>query len=138
MLTLYSCAQDVVEEEYSVGFDGQPHQDLLILTHLLCSNAKSTKKLVQCLEPDSLQSLDDCSEVELAFLTRCVYYAHSSRIKLKTCCSLAECCLEQYPEDVSTATPVTCYGNTQNEMNAWRVVLGQQESLKALRALTTQ
>lgn len=64
------CVQDIVEEEYSVGWNGQPQQDLLLLTHLLCSE-KSVKKLVQCSQPDSLESLDDCSEVELAFLARC-------------------------------------------------------------------
>ncbi len=58
------------EEEYNVRSDGQPHQDLLILTHLLCSTAKSTTKLVQSLQPDLLKSLDDCSREELSFLAR--------------------------------------------------------------------
>ena len=50
---------------------------------------------------------------------------------------LAEHCLRQYPEEVCTPVPVASYGVTKNELNAWRVALGQQNSLRALRELTT-
>lgn len=55
--------QGLLESEYHVDIEGQPDQDLLMLTRLLCSTDKPRK----CLQPVSLQ---DCSTEELVFLTR--------------------------------------------------------------------
>lgn len=50
----YSC-QGMLEEEYTVSCTGQPDEDLLMLTRLLCSRDKSN--LQHCRQPTSVQVL---------------------------------------------------------------------------------
>lgn len=128
--------KNLMEEDYGVFLDGQPSQDLLILTHFLCvKRTGSLHDLLHCLKPASLQSLSDCSQEEQIFLRRCVNVIEG--LSCVVFDRVAEHCLEQYPEQVTSITPTASHGVSKNELNAWRVVLGQQNSLRALITLTT-
>lgn len=122
-----------MEEEYTVNASGQVEPDLLMLMRLLLSKYKTVKSLRKRCLP--LNSLEDCCAEELIFLTRCVIPVLLDTEHINVHCRVAEyLLLAAYPEQVSEtgAQP-----SRPGEKLCWRVVLGQQNSLRKLISLIT-